>query len=181
MDFEYAEKYLNFFPNCLLLYEVFGWTAGCYISMVLIILLYAYLNKLKQWSKFKWQGGHDQWAVVVGATGALGREYTKNLLEKDYNLLLISNNSVKLKELKLSMIKKETERIIKTLVIDLRKDDHTIYSSLESVLNDLGGNVDVWVNAFSIIYPNNKPNYIRMIQDEVIEDIIMVNVIAFTR
>ena len=86
-----------------------------------------------------------------------------------------------MKELKLSMIKKETERIIKTLVIDLRKDDHTIYCGLESVLNELGGNVDVWVNAFSIIYPNNKPNYIRMIQDEVIEDIIMVNVIAFTR
>ena len=172
---------MNFFPYSLVLYELVGWTVGWFVGIRMFLLICSYLYRLRQWSKFKWQGGPDQWAIVVGATGALGRQYAKKLLDKDYNLLLISNNDAKLEDIKMILMKMKHNKLIKTHVMDLRKDDDSMYDSLEIVLNDLGGNVDVWVNAFSVKYPNNRPNYISMIHDEDIEDMIAVNVVAFTR
>ena len=126
---EFVENHLNFFPYSLVLYELVGWTVGWFVGIRMFLLICSYLYRLRQWSKFKWQGGPDQWAIVVGATGALGRQYAKKLLDKDYNLLLISNNDAKLEDIKMILMKMKHNKLIKTHVMDLRKDDDSMQAT----------------------------------------------------
>lgn len=76
------------------LYAFIGFSIA--LNVRCLIFVWTYYCK----SGVRWRGGPHTWAVITGATDAVGAEYAKQLAEKGYNLLLIGTNYQKLVRLK---------------------------------------------------------------------------------
>lgn len=63
--------------------------------------------------------------MVVGATGGLGREYSIQLIEKGYDLLLVARNEDKLKIFKNSLSRRYKHRVL-TFSCDIVNDNEVI-------------------------------------------------------
>ncbi|CAG2116394.1 unnamed protein product, partial [Medioppia subpectinata] len=128
--------------------------------------------------EFKWCGG--AYAVITGATEGLGVEYSLQLAQKGYNLLLISQHSTKLTQLVNEIQRKHASCRVRTLAIDLRQTniDHQINYHFRQLPE-----IHVLVNNAGIYYPMRKPKYFERILnlDDFINDIINVNVKACTK
>jgi short-subunit dehydrogenase len=54
----------------------------------------------------------NNFVMVVGATGGLGREYSIQLIEKGYNILLVARDKSNLKTFKDSLLKKYKQKVL---------------------------------------------------------------------
>lgn len=86
--------------------------------------------------------------LITGATGGLGREICKMLLEKECNVFLTSTNKSKLKNIEIKLSKKFKNSKIFIQKTDLRKTDQ-IEKLIDKIKKEMG-DVDVIVNCAGI-------------------------------
>lgn len=99
------------------------------------------------------------WAVITGATDGIGLEYSRQLAEKGYNILLLSRTEEKLKTVseELQNAYPKCEKV-DYLAVDFSQLD--IYERIGEKLNSLEGQVKVLVNNVGIM--QTLPEYFHL-------------------
>lgn len=89
--------------------------------------------------------------ILTGATGGLGSEIAKLLVDSGMNLLLISKDEKKLKQLQVKLFKRRKQAFIKFMAVDFNNLQKVEESAVEMV-KIFGGRVDVLINNAGIGY-----------------------------
>ncbi|KAH9392879.1 hypothetical protein TYRP_005969 [Tyrophagus putrescentiae] len=101
----------------------------------------------------KWTPDKGEYAMIVGASGAVGSEYAREFASMGFNLLLISRNAAKLEKLAAEFKEKYKIKDIKVLSVDFFQP-----SSIETVRQTVKGVEDIvaLVNCMGGSYPPKK-------------------------
>lgn len=121
----------------------------------------------------------NSWAVITGATDGIGLAYAHEFCKKGYNLLLISRNPDKLKDVKQEIDSKSNKKgkEIKVYAADFTKTD--IYPGLEKEIKRLP-RVDILINNVGMSY--GHPEYFASPHlDDTNQKIINVNSVSCAR
>lgn len=114
------------------------------------------------------------WAVITGSTDGIGKAYAKELAKKGLNLVLISRNVNKLKQVA-SEIEIEYGVKTKIIVADFSKGQ-IVFSNIEDELKDIP--VGILVNNVGKQY--TYPMYLDEVPQQELWDILNINIGATT-
>lgn len=140
-----------------------GWTPPSIIEIIGLLFLAHYLIYVPLSFLFGYLGSTifskagrilkpklGDWAVVTGASDGIGLEYSRQLAEKGYNILLLSRTESKLKGVAEEIQKTYPQcEKIDFLAVDFSRLD--IYEEIGAKLNSLEGQVKVLVNNVGIM------------------------------
>ncbi len=116
-----------------------------------------------------------KWAVVTGATDGIGKEFAFQLAQKGVNIVLISRNPDKLKQVA-SEIESQHRVQTKTVAVDFTQSDEEYEERVEAELKGL--EIGVLVNNVGMMY--EYPNEYLAVKGgaKKIRDLVSVNVTA---
>ena len=111
-------------------------------------------------------------ALVVGATGTLGKAITKNLISKNIQLILVANNSDRLEKLYEEIIEKA---LLRPKIVPLDLNHSRSIDKLGGIIFDKYKKLDILINCSSF-YPKLSP--INHILPKEFNKIININITA---
>ncbi|XP_041977521.1 inactive hydroxysteroid dehydrogenase-like protein 1 [Aricia agestis] len=114
------------------------------------------------------------WAVITGSTDGIGKHYAMELAQRGINIVLISRNPEKLKNVA-EHIEKTYSVKTKTVVADFAKGAE-VYPHIEEELKDIP--VGILVNNVGMNY--SYPMVVSELPASAVTDLINVNVLAVT-
>lgn len=91
----------------------------------------------------------NSFALITGASSGIGREMTKLLAEKEYNLLLVSNDEIGLSQVKDELVKNSTIEV-RILTMDLSSQIAALEIFNYCSKNEL--NIDVLINNAGLLF-----------------------------
>jgi 17beta-estradiol 17-dehydrogenase / very-long-chain 3-oxoacyl-CoA reductase len=65
--------------------------------------------------------GRGTYALITGGAGGIGKEFALDLASKGFNLILADCNEANLEATKQEILQKNTDTLIKTLILDFSK------------------------------------------------------------
>lgn len=122
---------------------------------------------------------YGKWAVVTGATSGIGECFCHELAEKGMNILLISRNESKLKEVIRSVESKQTDVKTAYLVRDFSNMSESALlafnDSLKSKLKEIDddGGIGMLCNCVGVV--NSLPSLVHECDPEEVRQILCVN------
>ena len=154
------------------LFEWAVWIFGFFSFVQIWVCVAQHLNRnlIRRPHDLAERYGKGSWVVVTGATGGLGEEYSKQLAEMGFNIVLVSRDKAKLEAseglLKVSHPAAKT-RIIQADFSESMTPD--FYQNIYKQLEDL--DISILVNNAGIALFN----YFEMISAQEIKDMIQTN------
>ncbi|MDP3899902.1 MAG: SDR family oxidoreductase [bacterium] len=89
--------------------------------------------------------------ILTGATGGVGSEISKLLVDSGMNLLLVSRDEKKLKQLQEKLLKRRDGAFVKFIAIDFNNPEK-VEESVDDMFKIFGGKIDVLINNAGIGY-----------------------------
>jgi len=118
------------------------------------------------------------WAVVTGASDGIGREFSIQLAQAGYNILLVARNNKMLGDVAAAISEKCGSSVETRIeLVDFSKNDEALYANLKTVL--AGMDVGVLVNCVGRSY--DMPTYLAEADEKLMDDIITINVAGTVR
>lgn len=124
----------------------------------------------------KWMSENGEYAMVCGATGAMGVAYTKMFGSMRFNLILVSNNAAKLRDLAEHVEKKYDLKDVITIEADFTNEDS--YNKIQSKIDALQHSCVALVNAMSVSQPLKSFDQFNLPN---VREMLLVNVFAPVR
>jgi len=126
----------------------------------------------------KFGAGKGGWAVITGASDGIGREYSIQLAQKGFNVLVVARNETALKSV-IDEIASDTKGRVqcKAIILDVSKPDHGGWEQFEEAL----GGIHVGVLVNNVGRSHAHPVYFTESEPSEISDIIGINVAATVR
>ncbi|CCJ29605.1 unnamed protein product [Pneumocystis jirovecii] len=133
-----------------------------------------FLAKGLQLEKFQTRSG--AWAIITGASEGIGREFSLQLSERGFNVIIISRSKDKLKALSQEI---ENTYATKTIVhtMDFSKLKDKDYEALNEIIRDL----DIKILVNNVGLSHQMPTPFSLTSSCEISDIITINCIATLR
>lgn len=115
-------------------------------------------------------GKKGSWAVVTGASDGIGKEYSVQLAQKGYNILLVSRT-----QSKLDTLATEIQRLCnvqtKTLAMDFAANNDSDYAKLRNMVQDL--DVSILINNVGLSHSIPVP--FAETEEKEMKDIVTIN------
>lgn len=113
-----------------------------------------------------------EWAAVTGATDGIGKGYARNLAKRGLNVVLISRNPEKLKNVA-AEIEKEFNVKTHCVTVDFSNDADTVYNTIEPELKKF--EIGTLVNNIGTSYEH--PEYLHKVENglETFRNMIRIN------
>lgn len=174
-----VQNYLSEQPKLSLALTLVG---GLVVAKFILktLLVFAEIFVLPGTSLKKYGAKKGAWAVVTGASDGIGKEFSLQLAEQGFNIVLVARNAAKLNEVKDEILnnKRSSAQVdVKVHVIDFSTDDLTEYSKLGAAVQ----NLDVGILVNNVGRSHAMPVDFIDLDAEEMEGILKVNINANLR
>ncbi|KAK2759517.1 hypothetical protein FQN54_002996 [Arachnomyces sp. PD_36] len=151
-----------------------GLVSACTLLSYVRALFSLFILPGKSLRKF---GSKGSWALVTGASDGIGKEFSLQLAQAGFNIVLVSRTESKLTTLASEIESKYSSVRTKTLAMDYADNSDADYEQLEQLVNGL--DISVLVN--NVGKSHNIPVPFVQTPDEELEDIITINCLGTLR
>ncbi|XP_072278969.1 inactive hydroxysteroid dehydrogenase-like protein 1 [Pyxicephalus adspersus] len=115
---------------------------------------------------------YGEWAVVTGATGGIGKAYAEELASHGVNVILISRNPEKLKNVSEAIT--GTYGVKTHLIVADFSLGHKVYAHIKEALKDV--DVGILVNNVGVL--NDYPQFTTEVPEDKLWEMININIAA---
>nr|GEW83439.1 very-long-chain 3-oxoacyl-CoA reductase-like protein At1g24470 [Tanacetum cinerariifolium] len=157
------------------------------LSWFLFITLLGFLSLLKPtFNLLKWVyiafirppknlKNYGSWALITGATDGIGKAFAFQLAQKGLDLILVSRNLAKLKQVSNEIISVHPTTKIKVFDVDFSRDDVPArVKAIQEVIGDEKLDVGVLINNVGVSYPVAR--FFHEVDEEIWMKVVKVNV-----
>lgn len=122
---------------------------------------------------------YGSWALITGSTDGIGKAYAFELATQGLNLILVSRNPERLKQVSIEIQQKFPSIEIKVVAVDFSKG-YDMFDGIGEIVRIMQGlEIGVLINNVGITYP--KAMYFHEVDEEIWVKVVRVNLEATTR
>ncbi|XP_027095356.1 very-long-chain 3-oxoacyl-CoA reductase-like protein At1g24470 [Coffea arabica] len=116
---------------------------------------------------------YGSWALITGSTDGIGKAFAFDLAKKGLNLVLVSRNLEKLKQVSTEIQAGFPTTRIKTIALDFSRDDasSSVLQEVEKAIEGL--DIGVLINNVGVTYPGAR--FFHEVDEEVWMNVVRVN------
>ncbi|XP_072278519.1 inactive hydroxysteroid dehydrogenase-like protein 1 [Pyxicephalus adspersus] len=158
--------------------EILAAVCVCFIIWNVFDHLYFWYTMIQQYvmpsllSRTKHIKQYGEWAVVTGATGGIGKAYAEELASHGVNVLLISRNPEKLKNVSEAIT--ETYGVKTRFIVADFSLGRKVYPDIKKSLKDV--DVGILVNNVGVFY--DYPQFTTEVPEDKLWEMININIAA---
>ncbi|PWA49930.1 beta-ketoacyl reductase 2 [Artemisia annua] len=142
------------------------------LKLIFNLLKWVFINFIRPPKNLK---NYGSWALITGATDGIGKAFAFQLAQKGLDLILVSRNLAKLKQVSNEITSKHPTTKIKVFEVDFAGDNVVAgVKVMQEVIHDEKLDVGVLVNNVGVTYPVAR--FFHEVGEEVWMKVVKVNV-----
>ncbi|XP_071707268.1 very-long-chain 3-oxoacyl-CoA reductase-like protein At1g24470 [Rutidosis leptorrhynchoides] len=157
-------------PSCLLVFSILGFLS--LIKLIFTLLKWIFITFIRPPKNLK---NYGSWAMITGATDGIGKAFAFQLAQKGINLILVSRNIDKLKQVSNEVMSVHPTTNIKIFVVDFASNDMKAnVREMQEVIDCEKLDVGVLINNVGVTYDTAR--YFHEVEEEIWMKVMKVNV-----
>ncbi|KAI3744774.1 hypothetical protein L1987_57865 [Smallanthus sonchifolius] len=157
-------------PSWLLFFYLLGFLS--FFKLIFTFFKWVFITFFRPPKNLK---NYGSWALVTGATDGIGKAFAFQLAQKGLDLILVSRNLDKLKEVSYEILSVHPTTNIKTFAVDFSGDDVMArVRGMQKVILGESLDVGILVNNVGVTYP--VASFFHEVEEDVWMKVMKVNV-----
>lgn len=142
------------------------------LKLIFNLLKWVFINFIRPPKNLK---NYGSWALITGATDGIGKAFAFQLAQKGLDLILVSRNLAKLKQVSNEITSKHPTAKIKVFEVDFAGENVVArVKVMQEVIRDEKLDVGVLINNVGVTYPVAR--FFHEVDEEVWMKVVKVNV-----